>query len=136
MSYAVIHGIMDAHLKPIAEALGIPVAWEGVAFKGGPPFMAPALLLGTPRQAGLGGDAPDFVRGIYQVNVVAAPGTGWGEAASIAESLRQHFSRKRLTDAGVSCGAQVEAIEIGPAMNANAVFTLPVSVRFWAFTDN
>ena len=131
MSYKAVHTIMDTSLKAFAQAESIRVVWEGVGGDATPPYIAPVLLLGTPRQAALGGDAPDFSRGIYQVNVATAPNKGWGEAAGIAEGLRLHFNRKRMESADGGCVVQVDSVEVGPAMATPAAYTLPVSVRFW-----
>lgn len=142
MTTAAIQSLLNAKLATFAAAQSpaLAVAYENKDFT--PPQAAPYLrahlLLGTPRAAGLGQNAQDYQRGIFQVDVLALPSGGWGPAHTIADRLRTAFARGlRLTGAGATAGTEIvcASVSVGPAMNEDTRYKLPVSVNFYAYID-
>jgi hypothetical protein len=142
MSTAAIQSLLNANLAAFAKAQSpaLAVAYENKDFA--PPQSAPYLrahlLLSTPVAAALGSSAQDYQRGVFQVDVLALPDKGWGGAYPLADSIRTAFKRgTRLTGAGAYAGTEVvcESVAVGPAMNEDTRYKLPVSITFYAYMN-
>jgi len=129
-----IQGLLNGRLNTLATAQSYTVKWEGqVADPTSETYLRPWLMLSPPRAAGLGTTASNYVRGIYQVDVLTDLG-GWGAAYTIADKIAGHFNRStRLatTDVELTC----ESVATGPAMRQDAKYVLPVSINFYAYVQ-
>lgn len=140
MTTAAIQSMLNAKLQAFAAAQSpsLAVAYENKGFC--PPqaatYLRASLLLATPRAAALGVAAPDLQRGIFQVDVLALPNKGWSAAYTLADLLRTAFRRgQRLTGTGANTGTEIvcESVAVGPAMNEDTRYKLPVSITFYAY---
>ncbi len=132
-----IRAIMDARLSGLAEAEQVPVAWENVDFD--PPeggvYWRSFLLPGDPSAVGLGTAAENFHVGVYQVDVVAPAGSGWGVASESAAKVISLF--KRGTDmTGSNIHLRVTSAQPGPGLREGARFKIPVSIFYRAVIPN
>ena len=142
MTTSAIQSLLNAKLKTFAAAQSpaLAVAYENKDFA--PPQAAPylraTLLLATPHAAGCGDAAQDYQRGVFQVDVMALPDKGWGPAYALADLLRTAFKRgQRLTGTGANAGTDIvcESVAVGPAMNEDTRYKLPVSITFYAYMN-
>lgn len=144
MTTSAIQSLLNAKLKTFAAAQSpaLSVAYENKDFA--PPQAAPylraTLLLATPRAAALGQDAQDYQRGVFQVDVMALPDKGWGPAYALADLLRTAFKRGQRLEGLVStpnAGTTIvcESVAVGPAMNEDTRYKLPVSITFYAYMN-
>lgn len=138
MSMTSIKALLNQHLQTFAQAQSpaMSVAWENRRFSPpeGEPYLRAFLLPASPRAAALGVSAKDFQRGTFQVDVMALPGEGWNSAYTYADALRAHFLRgTTLQDSYVDL--TVEAAAVGPAIEDQGRFKLPVSINFYAYMD-
>ena len=140
MTTTAIQSVFNAKLRTFADAQTpkLSIATENLDFTPtqGAVYLRPYLLLATPRAAALGVDAPDYQRGIYQVDIMALKGGGWGAAYAIADKLNTALKRgSRLISTGTLAGTTVvvESVAIGPAMVEDTRYKIPVSITFYAY---
>ena len=131
-----IHGQLTSKLSTWATARSpkLTVMFEGQPST--PPtgtYLREWLMLATPRAAGVGNTAPNYVDGVFQVDVVA-DATGWGAAYGIADEIAGQFARGTyLTATGlrITC----KSVATGPAMREESKYVLPVSINFYVYAD-
>ena len=129
-----IVGLLNGHLNTLATTESLVVKWEGqVADPTSGTYLRPWLMLSPPRAAGLGTTASNYVRGIYQVDVLTDLGS-WGAAYTVADKISAQFKRGTkltATDVDLTC----ESVATGPAMRQDAKYVLPVSITFYAYVQ-
>lgn len=89
------------------------------------------LMLSRPRAAGCGTSAKNYIRGVYQVDIVGSIG-GWGESYEYADDIAAEFKRGTQlsdTDVDITC----ESVTPGPGYREESRYTLPVSINFYAY---
>jgi len=138
MSWSTVAGLLDGHLSTFATAQSLSVAWENRSFT--PPdaaYLRPHFLPATPRADGLGSEAQDLQRGVYQVDVLGLPGKGRGAVFGLGDALRAHFRRGMTLSSGTMTDARVviEAAAMGPEMEEATRYKRPVSITFRAYMD-
>ena len=133
-----IHGQLTSRLSTWAAARTpkLTVLFEGQPAT--PPsgtYLREYMRLGTPRAAGCGNEAKNYVDGFYQVDVVADP-TGWGFVNGIGDEIATLFNRsKKLTATGVELTIK-SAIPSGIIKNeGDAKIFLPVTINFYVYAD-
>lgn len=136
MSFTTIQTLLNTRLLTFSTANSIPVAWENKSYAptAGTAYLRPTLLLAEPSAAALGTSADDYQEGIFQIDIMADDGDGWVSAYDIADDLRDQFARgTRLTytDANIT----IQRVQVGPPLNDETRYQLPVSVHFYAFMD-
>lgn len=135
MSFTTLENLFCARLAAFSTEQSLEVAWENKTFT--PPendaYLEPTLMLATPRAAGLGSDAADYQRGVFQIDVCALKNTR-REGRRIADLLRAKFPRG-LKMAGTDANITVESFAIGPPINGDTRYQLPASVTFYAYMD-
>lgn len=132
-----IDNVRDA-LNGILESWGvtnsIPIAWENLKAPSdfAAPYVAAFLLPVDTGVMGLAiGDNQDFT-GIYQVSVYTEKGKGTKESSDIVNTLLEAFAR----GVTVMIGDQrilIEASWAPPAVDSEAWYTVPLSVRYRSF---
>ncbi len=132
-----IRSIMDARLSNLATAEQVQVAWENSDFN--PPesaiYWRSFLLPGDASAVGLGTEAENFHLGVYQVDVLAPAGIGWGDASVSAAKVVSAF--KRGTDLTVGdCQIRITRAQPGPGMREGGRFKIPVSIYYRAVIPN
>ena len=129
-----IQGLLNGRLNTLATAQSYTVKWEGqVADPTSGTYLRPWLMLSKPRAAGLGTTAWNYVRGIYQVDVLTDLGS-WGGAYTVADKISAQFKRgTKLTATGVDLTC--ESATPGPAHKEGAKYVLPVSITFYAYVQ-
>lgn len=120
---------LDTKLQAYRPAL--PVAWQGVASTKDiyESHLRVANLPAGSDMATLGVDGQARTRGIYQVSVFVPAGKGVGEGLRIASDVADHFSRQRLTEAGVE--VQCEVPSQGPVIPEADWLHVPVSIPYY-----
>lgn len=141
MTIAAIQSLLNAKLATFAAAQSpaLTVAYENKDYTPATPaklYLRCFLLPATPRAAGLGTTAQDYIRGIYQIDVMGLPNTGWAAALEVADKLRTHFKRgTMLTSSGTFAGTELvcESVAVAPAMAEDTRYKIPVSITFYAY---
>lgn len=131
-----LRAALHAQLQTLAD---IPaVAWPNRAFN--PDITAiwlrPRLLMARSRAAGVGIDAMNYQQGIFQVSIFAPKDNGDGSVLALANSLIQLFKRGTLLSYGSVSTVMMLPGYIGPMLEEPDWFHLPVSLPFYAYTDN
>ena len=136
MSYTALHGALHAHLHTFATSQDplLEVAWPQRKYRpnAGGTYLRPHVLLSTPRAAGCGEAAADYVRGIYQVDIMTPSGSDWGPGEAIVDALREHFSRG-LKLMGDGAEVTVESVARGPELENGKRCKIPVNMTFYAY---
>ncbi|MCB2186484.1 MAG: DUF4128 domain-containing protein [Deltaproteobacteria bacterium] len=137
--YGSLQAALDARLAAWASAATptLEVAWENLAFT--PPedatWLRATFLPATPKQAGLGQEGWNVLKGVYQVSVFALSGEGPGPGREVADQLINHFPR------GLQLEADGVTLEISRAWRAapqddEMWYHLPVSLEWFAYAEN
>lgn len=136
MSLTTLQGLLGSRLYDFATENGLSVAWEGVEFQPeqDAAYLRPVLLPSEPRAAAVGATAADYIRGIYQIDVLGPAGNGWGEVYGIADELRAYFNRG-LSLTGDDSALTVEKSAPGPAIVEDSRFKVIVEVIFHAYME-
>lgn len=143
MTIAAIRSLLESKLSTFALAQSpvLDVAWENRKYE---PAATPAMYLrcyllpATPQAAGLGTTAQDYIRGIFQIDIMALPQTMTSPATAIADKLRTHFKRgTRLVGAGAYAGTEVacESVGVMPAMMEDTRYKVSVDITFYAYMN-
>ena len=143
MTIAAIQSLLNAKLSTFAAAQSpaLTVAYENKDYTPATPavpYLRCFLLPATPQAAGLGTMAQDYIRGIYQIDILGLPNTGWAAATAIADKLRTHFKRgTRLVGAGAYAGTEVacESVGVMPAMMEDTRYKVSVDITFYAYMN-
>lgn len=112
MSLFAIRNALNARLNSLSALPS--VAWENIAFtpKTNETHVRVNFLPGATRAAANHKSAMDFESGLYQLDIYAPQDQGPNTASTLAERIRQHFSRGLvLTNSGISVN-----IEATPSM--------------------
>jgi hypothetical protein len=124
--YADIRAALTAHLLLLPS---LPdVAWENSSFIPTPEsiYLKPEIIWAEGDAAGIGPQAGNVERGIYQLAIVTPPNTGPSKLNELRGALREHFKRgTSLTYNGLTI--TVRKAYPGPSM---------LSVAFYSYTDN
>lgn len=120
---------------------GYPIAWPNRAYKptAGTSYLALNFLPAFTAQADLGTSGLNENLGVAQVDIwqasVAAGGDGWAAAYDKADQIAEHFKRgTKLVNGGIT--VTIESVEIGPQLNEDGWFQIPVSINYRAYTAN
>lgn len=140
MSWTTVNGLLDSHLSTFAAAQSptLAVAWPNRKFT--PPdaaYLRPHFLPAGTAADGLGSDAQDLQRGIYQIDVLGLPGKGPGAVLALLDALRAHFKRGLTITSGARTDASVviESYRPGPEMEEDTRYKRPLSITFRAYMD-
>ncbi|NJB67498.1 hypothetical protein GGQ74_001138 [Desulfobaculum xiamenense] len=135
MSVTAIRAALESRLVSLPG--GWPIAWENVPFTPGGcgNHLRVHLLPATPVQAGLGTDAPNEHKGIFQVDVVVGRGDGPGEACAQVDALCVHFRRGTRCVSGVVT-VTVTGVGPGPGLQEGNRYRVPVSISYRAYAAN
>lgn len=141
MTIAAIQSLLNAKLATFAAAQSpaLTVAYENKDYTPATPavpYLRCFLLPATPQASALGLNALDRVRGIYQVDILGLPNTGWSAATAIGDKLRTHFKPgTQLVGAGAYAGTTVtcESVALSPAMTEDTRYKISVSITFYAY---
>lgn len=138
MSIENVRAALDGILSDWATANSVPVAWENLATGSAlsAPYVMPFLLPVETVGVGLAiGDNQDFT-GIYQISVYTEKGKGTKASRDIVNSLIEAYARGAEVEIPVTGGVQKVLIEMSsaaPALDGDAWYTVPVSVRYRSF---
>ena len=143
MTIAAIQSLLNAKLSTFAAAQSpaLTVAYENKDYTPATPavlYLRSFILPATPRADGLGTSAKDVVRGIYQIDIMSLPNTGWAAATAIADKLRTHFSRGLvLVGSGTHAGTsiRIESAGVIPAMMEDTRYKVSVDITFEAYMN-
>jgi hypothetical protein len=140
VSSCALESLFESKLAAFAAAQSpaLAVSFENKNFK--PPqdahYLRATLLLAPPRAAALGSDAPDYQRGVFQVDVMGLPNTGRAPRV-IADLVAKEFKRgTKMVGTGANIGTDItcESVQIAKPMSEDTRFKLPVSIVFYAYT--
>ncbi len=130
MSNLAIMSAFSNSVATFAAANTIPVAYENVtvSFATGQHYLNLALLPGQTIAAGVGPDAFNRHRGVFQVDVVYPFGTAWGLAHGMVDKVCSHFKRGTKLD---SNKLLILSVSPGPGFRDETLYRVPVSVRYY-----
>ena len=131
-----IHGQLSSRLSTWANARTVKliIAFEGqVSAPTVSTYLREWLMLASPRAAGIGTTAKNYVDGVYQVDVVTDLG-GWGTAYGIADEIATLFGRGTYLSA-TGLRITIKNTGVGPALRNEGKYILPVSINFYAHAD-
>jgi len=131
--YKQIKGILSNHLDQMPYRP--PVAWDNMFFeaKEDELYLEPKLFPGSVFYKFLGGNTPQYARGIYQINIKAPKGTGWSDVADVVESIEEWFYRGLvLTDGDLKL--RIEKLEFSPSIYSHdGKYVVSVSIYFYYY---
>lgn len=133
-NYKKAHAALDSHLDAYQST---DVAWENADYKPivGTPYLKPRFLPAEPEQAALGSTGSNRLGGIYQVSVIHPIGGGSAAAKAQADAIVSQFKRgTQLTRDDLTI--RVDRAWQGPAMDSEAWYTIPVSIRWFVYAPN
>ena len=129
-----IDAALDGRLGSMA---GLPpVAWENKSYTPamGTLYLRPTSLPGTNTQSSLGTNGQDNAIGIYQVDVMAKPGTGKKASTMMADNIADHFKRgTKLTYNGCSVRIKGASRKAG-RKTGDGWYMVPVEIEYITFT--
>jgi hypothetical protein len=123
--------------KLVALALGLPVVWENLPLvPPATPFLQATTLPAAAQAAGLGVNAQNRVDGVFQVSVWTPAETGRGAGLTYADQIATGFKRGTNLSTG-NTRIVTTAVSRAPSfVDDSGWFHTPVSVSFFAYTDN
>ncbi len=136
---------MSAQLSLIASAfdvwlgsLGLPgdTVYEGVVYQpqNGRPYFSARMAAYTRQPQGTGPNAAYLESGTYQVNVNRPLGEGLQPARAAADSLAASLARGTMLALGNGGSVTVQNVAAGPAIEAGAWVSVPVSFSWFALS--
>lgn len=129
---ATIHSLFSREIKDLAFQKDVSVFYENQPSEVETDvYFREWLLLSRPRAAGCGTSAKNYIRGVYQVDIVGTFG-GWGESYEYADDIAAEFKRGTQltgTDVDITC----ESVTPGPGYRDESRYILPVSITFYAY---
>lgn len=133
MSIAIIRQALELHLSN-TEGLGLPIAFENVAFvrpADGSPYCESRLLPADPDDSMLG--ARTYIeRGVYQVTLCYPQGKGPKDSDAKAQAIRNRFARGvTLTRNGIAVHLVGEP-RVRAGFPDAGVWRVPVTVAWQA----
>lgn len=138
MSDRIIRSLFEARLKAWADAR-IPklvIAYEGVTFTppaDGATYLRAYLMPGSTDSEDLAGKHTSY-RGVFQVSVITASGSGTGTAGLIAEEIAQLYPNN-LPLAKADFTVYVRSpMATAPAIQGETTSTSPLSFQYRADT--
>lgn len=141
-TYTDVRAALETHLATYAALVPlIDVALENSGFTpvAGTPWLRPVLLPEKPQSAGPGSSAKNVQKGIFMIDVMQPTGGGTAAAQSRADALVSHFKRGTDLTAGsvtLTSEAAWPAQARVETLGTTDWFVMPVSVRFFAYTDS
>jgi hypothetical protein len=136
MSHRKIRLLYQARLADWAQAQGLRVAYQGVAFdpEDGETYLQAYLLPAGTDDNTLGGDLKTYT-GIFQVNVVTPSGSGPTAAEDLVDELADLFPLYlRLGDVDFTV-IVLTPVEQGPGIVNDPTYTVSASFQYRADTD-
>jgi len=138
MSDRIIRSLFEARLKAWADARTpkLVIAYECVTFTppaGGATYLRAYLMPGNTDSEDLAGKHTSY-RGVFQVSVVTASGSGTGGAGLIAEEIAQLYPNNLpLTKADFTVYVR-SPMATAPAIQGETTSTSPLSFQYRADT--
>ena len=138
MSDRIIRSLFEGRLKAWADT-HVPklvIAYEGVTFTppaGGATYLRAYLMPGNTDSEDLAGKHVSY-RGVFQVSVVTASGSGTGDAGAIADEVAHLFPNNlALTKAGFTVYVR-SPMATAAALQGETTSSLPLSFQYRADT--
>ncbi|MGY2173887.1 phage tail terminator-like protein [Pseudomonas azotoformans] len=138
MSDRIIRSLFEARLKAWADARmpTLTIAYEGVTFAppaDGATYLRAYLMPGNTDSEDLAGKHISY-RGVFQVSVVTASGSGTGTAGAIAEEIAQLYPNNLpLTKADFTVYVR-SPMATAASIQGETTSTLPLSFQYRADT--
>jgi len=132
MSQLIIAELLESRLALWAEAQGLPVAYENIAFNPSDgPYLESHVMPATTEAIDLSRQAK-VMRGVYQVNVVVPAGDGKSDAGRIADGIIETFPEgQEMSDGELTC--YINSVPSAfPAITSDINYTVPVSMSYRA----
>lgn len=132
-TYAVV--VETAGGVPIPAALGNPAITETQAAYISCAWLEAHLLPGKPTQATLGSDGLNLQTGVFQIDLHAPAGDGWGPGSLLVDIICHHFRRgTKLVHDGIE--VTLMSVGPGPSYENGRWSTTPISVYYNAYVEN
>ncbi|MHB1125238.1 MAG: DUF4128 domain-containing protein [Ramlibacter sp.] len=132
MSEVLIRKALEDRLASLPGGLGdAATAYENAAYtpQAGQPYQRANLLPATPDNA-IQGAASYLDVGVFQITLLYPLGAGTGDAALMAEALRQHFRRGTTLTEGELSVLVTHTPHVARGYPDGDRWTVPVSVRY------
>lgn len=110
----------EERLAEAVSGLDVDVAWPSITYEPeqGQSYVRPVFIPASNSAAAVGKEAPNRVRGFYQIDIVTPRGMGVnkgkGKAKSIIDTIYPHFRRGEVLKLGDDLRIRVEAFQITP----------------------
>lgn len=135
MSIENVRDALEGILESWAVTNSVPVAWENQTINPAldEPYVMSFLMPVETVEVGRALDDSQDFNGIYQVSVYTEKGKGTATSKAIVGSLLTEFSR----GVTVTIGAQIIRVEMSyasPALDFDAWYTVPVTIRYRSIT--
>jgi len=131
--YKDIQSLLNEHLSQLPNAPTI--AWENlyVEVDENEIYLEPHLFPSDTYYPELGENAAAYLSGIYQINVVAPKGQGWGNVADLVDSITEHFKRG-TTLSNENMTLRISKVNFEPGIyNAKGNYVVPISIVYFSY---
>ena len=131
--YKDIQSLLNEHLSQLSDAPTI--AWENlyVEVDENEVYLEPHLFPSDTFYPEIGTDTAAYLSGIYQVNVVAPKGQGWGNVADLVDSITNHFKRGTVLS-NENMSIKIKKVNFEPGIyNAKGNYVVPISIVYFTY---
>lgn len=128
MMQSQIRAALEVRLNAFAKEKGLPVAWEGKAFKpkNGQSYLRVFVMPAASDSSDLAGQHRLY-RGVFQVDQVMASGAGMGDIERKAAQIIAHFPKNLRLAVADQFVQLISVMSMGPKLQQDGFVAVPLT---------